>query len=133
MFPFFFSKAMWFYLKKAEFDLIKFAHTTAKVMTICCLENTVPATSFLKNKPMVGGLGRGFTPKPAGGGHAGKIAGRDHADTSLSGGGSYKLRGFFWIDGLRDRPKMFLTESLFICISFFSYLLFNWSFHFQPG
>jgi len=57
----------------------------------CWLENTVPTASFLKNKH--GGwaaLGRGFTPKPAGGEHAGEIAGLDHSDASRSGGGSHK-------------------------------------------
>lgn len=82
---------MWFYLKKAEFDLIKFAHTTAKVMTIAVLKILSRQLRFLKNKHMVMGLGRGFTLKLARGEHAGKIAGLDHSDTSLSGGGSYKL------------------------------------------
>lgn len=91
MFPFF--KAMWFYLKKAEFDLIKFAHTTAKAVAICCPENTVLTTLFLNNKPRVRGLGRGLRREGSRRRRArGTTAGLDHSDASLRGGGSSKIK-----------------------------------------
>lgn len=123
MFPFF--KAMWFYLKKAEFDLIKFAHTTAKAVAICCPENTVLTTLFLNNKPRVRGLGRGLRREGSRRRRArGTTAGLDHSDASLRGIPQRWLvlqnQGFFWIDGLNEPdPRRSLHNRCFICISLF--------------
>lgn len=47
---------MWFHLKEAGFDLTQFAHAAAEVMAIRWPQNTVPATSLLKNKGVNGGV-----------------------------------------------------------------------------
>lgn len=123
MFPFFF-KAMWFYLKKAEFDLIKFAHTTAKAVTILlsweyCPDNFV----FKRTNRGWGGLGRGLRRGSSRRRRAqGTIAGLDHSDASLRGGGSSKNQGFFWIDGLtsptRGVPYTIALLSASLCFLF---------------
>lgn len=88
MFPFF-LKLCGFIWRKRSLTLIKFAHTTAKAVTILlswkyCPDNFV----FLRTNRgwrVWGGVWGGAS-------HQGRIAGLDHWDASLRGGGPSKIK-----------------------------------------
>lgn len=78
---------------------------------------------FLKEQTEGEGSGEGFeeggfTPEES----TGTIAGLDHSDASLRGGGSSKNQGFFWIDGLtsptRGVPYTIAVLSASLCFLF---------------
>lgn len=128
MFPIFF-KATWFYLKKAEFDFNKICTHYSKGRDNFAVLKILSWQLFVFKEQTEGeGFGEGVW-----GGAS--LAGPEHLGASLRGGGpsKKKIEDSSGSTAQPARPEAFLTQSLFYLHLFVPYLLFNWSFHFQPG
>lgn len=132
MFPFF-LKLCGFIWRKRSLTLIKFAHTTAKAVKILLSWKYCPDNFVFKEQTEGEGFGEGFEEvlhtRGFGVGLQVWITGMHPLEVV----GPPKSRNLldWWLN--QPAPRRSLHNHCFICISLFSYLLFNWSFHFQPG
>lgn len=119
-----FLKLCGFTWRKRNLTLIKFAHTTAKAVTILLSWKYCPDNFVFKEQTEGEGFGEGFEEGLHTEGRAqGRIAGLDHSDASLKGGGDppkSRILLDWWLN--QPPPRRSLHNRCFICISYLCFL-----------